>query len=181
MKHFDKATKKHLISPSRYRVFARVYLSFHLFYLSIFCDLEKIFNRIATLYFAVLNIKTVFKVAAGGIVIASAIELLRRGSTYDQLVNAITTCVLPAGAKLVQITEGSVNLKVQAEHISALDTLWSLYKDGTLKERLEYLFITADKVTGIAGGEQVEVTVTIDEQEYNKARKELSMEAQRGD
>ena len=89
------------------------------------------------MYVAVLTIKTVFKVAAGGIVIASAFELLRRGSTYDQLVNAITTCVLPAGAKLVQITEGSVNLKVQAEHISALDTLWSLYKDGTLKERLE--------------------------------------------
>ena len=169
-----------MISLSRYRVFARVYLSFHLLHLSIFCDHEKILNRIATLYFAVLNIKTVFKVAAGGIVIASAFELLRRGSTYDQLVNAITTCVLPAGAKLVQITEGSVNLKVQAEHISALDTLWSLYKDGTLKERLEYLFIT-NKVTGIAGGEQVEVTVTIDEQEYKKARKELSMEAQRGD
>ena len=87
------------------------------------------------------------------------LELLRRGSTYDQLVTAITTCVLPAGAKLVQITEWSVNLKVQAEH-----------KNGTLKEGLE-----------IAGGEQVELIVTIDEQEYNKARKELSMEAQRGD
>ena len=180
MKHFHKATKKHLISLSRYRVFARVYLSFHLLYLSIFCDLEKILNRIATLYFAVLNIKTVSKVAAGGIVIASAIELLRRGSTYDQLVNAITTCVLPAGAKLVQITEGSVNLKVQAEHISALEALWSLYKDRTLKERLEDLF-TTDKVTEFAGGEQVELIVTIDEQEYNKDRKELSMEAQRGD
>ena len=180
MKHFDKAPKKHLISLSRYHVFARVYLSFQLLYLSIFCDLEIILSRITTLYFAVLNIKTVFKVAAGGIVIASAFELLRRGSTYDQLVNAITTCVLPAGAKLVQITEGSVNLKVQAEHISALDTLWSLYKDGTLKERLEDLFIT-DKVTGIAVREQVEVTVTIDEQEYDKARKELSMQAQRGD
>lgn len=128
-------------------------------------------NRIATLYFAVLTIKTVFKVAAGGIVIASAFQLLRRGSTYDQLVDAITTCVLPAGAKLVQITEGSVNLKVQAEHISALD------KDGTLKEGLEDVFIT-DEVTEIAGGEQVELIVTIDEQE---ARKELSMEAQRGD
>ena len=80
----------------------------------------------------------------------------------------------------VQITEGSVNLKVQAEHISALDTLWSLYKDGTLKEGLEDLFIT-NEITEISGGEQVELIVTIDEQEYNKARKELSMEAQRGD
>ena len=45
-------------------------------------------------------------------------------------------------------------------------TLWSLYKDGTLKESLEDLFIT-DEVTEIAGGEQVELIVTIDEQEYN--------------
>lgn len=56
----------------------------------------------------------------------------------------------------------------------------SLYKDRTLKERLEDLF-TTDKVTEFAGGEQVELIVTIDEQEYNKDRKELSMEAQRGD
>ena len=58
--------------------------------------------------------------------------------------------------------------------------MWSLYKDGTLKEGLEDLFIT-DEVTEIADGEQVELIVTIDEQEYNKARKELTMEAQRGD
>ena len=45
-------------------------------------------------------------------------------------------------------------------------TLWSLYKDGTLKESLEDLFIT-DEVTEIAGGEQGELIVTIDEQEYN--------------
>ena len=77
-----------------------------------------------------------FKVVGGGIVVASAYELLRRGSTYDQLITAVNTCVLPAGAKLIQITEGSVYLKVQAENVSALNTLWSLYKDGTLKARL---------------------------------------------
>lgn len=148
-------------------------------YLFNICVLTTILNKIATFYFAVLNIKTVFKVAAGGIVIASAFELLRRGSTYDQLVTAINTCVLPAGAKLVQITEGSVNLKVQVEHISALEALWKLYEDGTLKERLQQIFIT-DEVTELGGG-QMEVIVTIDEQEYIKARKELSMEAQRGD
>ena len=55
-----------------------------------------------------------------------------------------------------------------------------MYKDGTLREDLEDLLIT-DEVTEIAGGEQVELIVTIDEQEYNKARKELRMEAQTGD
>ena len=64
-----------------------------------------------------------FKVAAGTVFIASAYQLLRRGSTYDQFVTAVNTCVLPAGVKLIQIAKGSVILKVQAEDISALDIL----------------------------------------------------------
>ena len=71
-----------------------------------------------------LTIKTVFKGIAGGIVIASAFELLRRSVTYDKLVTAIKDFVLPAGAKLLQIAEGSVNLKVQAENRLALDILF---------------------------------------------------------
>ena len=124
----------------------------------------------------VLNIKTVFKGIAGGIVIASAFELLRRSSTYDQLVSAVNTCVLPAGVKLIQIAEGSVNLKVQAENRLALDNLWRMYKNGTLKARLEALFVT-DETRELTGGEGVEVIVTIDEQEYEKARDELTTEA----
>ena len=72
--------------------------------------------RIFLSFCVVLTIKTVFKGIAGGIVIASAFELLRRGSTYEQLVTAINDCLLPAGATLIQIAEGSVNLKVQAEN-----------------------------------------------------------------
>lgn len=123
-----------------------------------------------------LNVKTVFKGIAGGIVIASAFELLRRGSTYDQLVTAINTCVLPAGVKLIQIVEGSVNLKVQAENRLALDNLWRMYKNGTLKARLEALFVT-DEMKELAGGKGVEVIVSIDEQEYEKAQDELTTEA----
>ena len=118
-----------------------------------------------------------FKVVTGGILVASAYELLRRGSTYDQLITAVNTCVLPAGAKLIQITEGSLYLKVQAENVSALNTLWRLYKDGTLKARLQALLVT-EEMRELAGGKQVEVIVTIDEQEYEKARNELKDEAQ---
>ena len=126
----------------------------------------------------VLNIKTVFKVAAGGLVLTSAYQLLRRGCTYEQLLTAVNTCVLPAGARLLQITEGSVYLKVQAESLTALDHLWRLYKNGTLKKRLQALFVT-DEMRDLAGGEQVEVTVTIDEDEYEKSRNELAtVEAQ---
>ena len=108
-----------------------------------------------------------FKVAAGAVFIGSAYQLLRRGSTYDQFVTAVNTCVLPAGVKLIQIAEGSVILKVQAEDISALDTLWGLYTDGTLRESLQDIFVSS------VFGKQVEVIVTIDQQEYENARKEL--------
>ena len=114
-----------------------------------------------------------FKVAAGGLVLTSAYQLLRRGCTYDQLITAVNTCVLPAGAKLLQITEGSVYLKVQAESLAALQHLWRLYKNGTLKKRLQALFVT-DEMRELADGEQVEVIVTIDEEEYDKTRNELA-------
>ena len=113
-----------------------------------------------------------FKVAAGGMVIVSAYQLLRRGCTYDQLVTAVNTCVLPAGVKLIQIAEGSVNLKVQAGSLSSLNTLWRLYTEGKLKESLQTLFVS-DEMKELAGGEQVEVTVTIDQQEYEKTMEEL--------
>ena len=64
-------------------------------------------------------------------------------------------------------------LKVQAESLTALDHLWRLYKNGTLKKRLQVLFVT-DEMKELADGEQVEVDVTIDEDEYEKARNELS-------
>ena len=131
--------------------------------------------RISLSFCVVLTIKTVFKGIAGGIVIASAFELLRRGSTYEQLVTAVNDCLLPAGAKLIQIAEGSVNLKVQAENRLALDSLWRMYKNGTLKARLEALFVT-DEMREVAGG-GVEIIVTIDEQEYERARDELTTQA----
>ena len=113
-----------------------------------------------------------FKVAAGSMVIVSAYQLLRRGCTYDQLVTAVNTCVLPAGVKLIQIAEGSVILKVQAGSLSSLNTLWRLYTEGKLKESLQTLFVS-DEMKQLAGGEQVEVTVTIDQQEYEKTMEEL--------
>ena len=126
--------------------------------------------------FVVFTIKTVFRGIGGSILAFSAFKLLRRGSTYDQLVTAISTCILPAGIKLIEMAEGSVNLKVQAENRLALDSLWRMYKNGTLKARLEALFVT-DEMRELAGGEGVEVIVTIDEQEYENARYELTTEA----
>ena len=116
--------------------------------------------------------KTVFKLFAGGLVIISATEVLSGWSSYDQLVAAVQSCVLPAGTSLVQITDGCVCLTVQAESLSALTNLWKLYQDGTLQKRLQDIFVT-DKMRKLADGKDVEVNVTIDEDEYHKACIEL--------
>ena len=115
--------------------------------------------------------KTVIKLFAGGLVIVSATEVLSGWSSYDQLVAAVQSCVLPAGTSLVQITDGCVCLTVQAESLSALTNLWKLYQDGTLQKRLYDFFVT--EVRELAEGEDVEVNVTIDEGEYQKACIEL--------
>ena len=125
-------------------------------------------------FIIVLTVKTVFKVVAGGITVASTLEVLSRGSTFDQLVSAVNKCVLPAGTSLIQITEGCVCLTVQAENLSSLQTLWSLYRDGTLKARLQDFFVTEEVREELAGEEELEVIVTIEEGEYQKAHHELS-------
>ena len=94
------------------------------------------------LLFSVVNIKTVFKVVAGGLTAVSAMEVLGRWSSFDPLVAAVRTCVLPAGTRLVQITDGCVCLTVQAESLSALKLLWKLYQDGTLQKNLHDFFVT---------------------------------------
>ncbi|XP_078361362.1 uncharacterized protein LOC144645681 [Oculina patagonica] len=124
-----------------------------------------------------LNLKMVIKVVASGMLVVSIREILKRESKFDQLITAFNTCVLPAGAALVKLTEGCVCLTVRAETLSALTTLWKLYQDGTLETRLYNFFVT-DEVKERAGGEEVEVNVTIDEQEYKKACLELIEEAQ---
>ena len=116
--------------------------------------------------------KTVFKLFAGGLVIVSATEVLSGWSSpNDQLIAAVQSCVLPAGTSLVQITDGCVCLTVQAESLSALTNLWKLYQDGTLQKRMYDFFVT--EVRELAEGEDVEVNVTIDEGEYQKACIEL--------
>mgnify|MGYP000185187222 FL=1 len=119
-----------------------------------------------------VNIKTVFKAVAGGLTVVSAMEVLSRWSSFDQLIAAVQTCVLPAGTRLVQITDGCVCLTVQAESLSALKLLWNLYQDGTLQKNLHDFFVT-DELRELADGEDMEVNVTIDEDEYQKACIEL--------
>jgi len=128
---------------------------------------------VAVLCFSsVLDIKVAFKV-----VVVSLVELMSRWSTFRQLITAINARVLPAGTSLVNLADGCVCLTVQAETLSAVTTLWNFYQDGTLERRLYDFFVT-DEVKERVGGEIVEVNVSIEEEEYNKARLELLNEAQ---
>ena len=120
-----------------------------------------------------------FKAVDVAFKIASSLALVLRDSTYDQLVAAVNNSVLPAGANLIQISEGCVSLKVQVVNLSALETLWRLYQDKALEASLQALFVT-DEMRELAGGEQVEATVTIDPQEYEKVRNELAAFEARG-
>ena len=72
-----------------------------------------------------------------------------------------------------------MSLKVQVVNLSALETLWRLYQDATLEASLQALFVT-DEMRELAEGGQVEVDVTIDEEEYEKARNELSTFGEQG-
>ncbi|XP_068710444.1 uncharacterized protein [Montipora foliosa] len=90
-----------------------------------------------------------------------------RGS-LEEFTNAFTTAILPGASKLLSIGDGSVCFTLQAENRSALKELWDGYQDGSLRRSLQEFLVT-DDIRQTADGEEVEVTVYIDEQEYNDA------------
>ena len=85
--------------------------------------------------------------------------------------------VLPPDTELVNMGRGSVCFTVQANSLKGLTTLWNMYQDGTLKARL-YDFLVTEKVKHLAEAEEnVELTVTIEEEEYKRACIDLNNEA----
>lgn len=128
--------------------------------------------------FLALNMKTILKVGAAGLTLLTVKQVLSRWSTYDQLLACFTSCVLPAGTQLVQISQGCVCFTIRADNLTALTTLWNMYQDKTLKLRLQDFFLTEEMRQLVDGDEKVEVTVTIEEEEYEKACWEFIREAE---
>ena len=81
--------------------------------------------------------------------------------------------VLPADTELADMGGGCVCFAVQASSLKGLNSLWNMYQDGTLKARL-HDFLVTEKVKLLAEAEEnVELTVTIEEEEYRRACSDL--------
>lgn len=109
------------------------------------------------------------KVAAAGITLLTVREVLSRWNTYDELVTCFNDCVLPAGTQLVEVSQGCLCFTVKADNLTGLTTLWNMYQDGSLKTSLRDFLVTDEMEKRAGGGENVEVVVTIEEEEYKKA------------
>ena len=94
--------------------------------------------------------------------------ILRRCSSLEEFAEAFTVAVLPAANVLRAISEGSVCFTVQAENEPALEALWERYQDGTLQRDLQNFLVT-DLIRQRADGEEVMLTVYIDEKEFRNA------------
>ena len=105
--------------------------------------------------------------------------ILRRCSSLEEFVEAFRVATLPAANALRAISEGSVCFTVQVESRSALEALWGRYQDGTLQKDLQEFLVT-EEITQLADGEEVIVTVYIDEQEFKNALGDLRNIEQQG-
>jgi len=120
-----------------------------------------------------------YRTIAGGLLAVSSVMALRKCSTLEEFVEVFNSVVLVSSSKLVEISEGSLCFTVQSEASSALKKLWDMYKNGTLQNRLQEFLVT-DEIKQLASGEEVEVTVYIDEQEYKAAYLELMLPQKQG-
>ncbi len=119
-----------------------------------------------------------FKTVSGGVVAVGAVVILYKSSRGDsdiqQFASVFNEVILPAATYLCAISNGSLCFTVQAENRSGLQLLWQQYQDGTLQENLQEFLVT-DEVKQLADGENVIVTVYIDEQEFQDACLDLMM------
>lgn len=110
--------------------------------------------------------------------VTSAVAL-RSCTSLDEFVEVFNKVVLVSYSKLIEIREGSLCFTVQAETSSALKELWDIYKSGTLQNRLQEFLVT-EEIKQLASGEDVEVTVYINEQEYKEAYLHFTLQENHG-
>ena len=73
--------------------------------------------------------------------------------------------------------EENICFTVQANSLEGLTAMWNMYQDGTLKARL-YDFLVIERFKYLVDNwKDVELTVTIGEEEYRRASIHLNNEA----
>ena len=115
--------------------------------------------------FSLVSLKTWIKPSERAV---SFKEILDPFKSVRQCFTRIDIKVLPSDTEVVDISEGSICFTVQANSLKGLTTLWNMYQDGTLKARLYDFLVTEVKHLAEAE-ENVELTVTIEEEEYKRA------------
>ena len=120
-----------------------------------------------------------FRTLAGGIVLVGSGLALRSCSSFEEYSDAFNKVVLPAFTKLVELSESSLCFTVLAETPSALKELWNIYNNEKLKNRLQSFLVT-EEIKQLVKGEEMEVTVYIDEKEYRAAYLDLMFQQNHG-
>ena len=120
-----------------------------------------------------------FRTLGGAIVVVSTCLALRSCSSFEEYIDVFNKVVLPTYTKLVGLSEGSLCFTVLAETPSALKELWNIYNSKTLKNRLQNFLVT-DEIKQLASGEEIEVTVYIDEKEYRTTYLDLMFQQNQG-
>ena len=120
-----------------------------------------------------------FRTLAGGIVLVGSGLALRSCSSFEEYSDAFNKVVLPAFTKLVELSESSLCFTVLAETPSALKELWNIYNNEKLKERLQSFLVT-EEIKKLVKGEEMEVTVYIDEKEYRATYLDLMFQQNQG-
>ncbi|XP_068710478.1 uncharacterized protein [Montipora foliosa] len=115
-----------------------------------------------------VRVHCTFRKISGGLLVVGAGLILSRCSSLEDFVKAFTVAALPAASALRAISEGSVCFTVQAETSSSLQGLWQRYCNGLLQRDLQNFLVT-DEIRDLASGEDVMVSVYIDEKEFKEA------------
>ena len=120
-----------------------------------------------------------FRTLAGGIILVGSGLALRSCSSFEEYSDVFNKVVLPAFTKLVELSESCLCFTVLANTPSALKELWDIYNNKTLKNRLQNFLVT-EEIKQLASGEEIEVTVYIDEKEYREAYLDLMFQKNQG-
>ncbi|XP_074612538.1 uncharacterized protein LOC141866889 isoform X2 [Acropora palmata] len=126
-----------------------------------------------------VRVHCTFRTLSGVVLVVGTGLILRRCSTLEDFVEAFTVATLPAANALRAISEGSVCFTVRAETSLALEELHKRYSTGRLQRDLQEFLVT-DNIRQLANGEEVVVSLYIDEKEFREALDDLTNVDQEG-